>query len=171
MATPRESEVTASCQCGQVAFKAFGTPITSAVCYCADCQAGSRHIETLANAPVVQDRDGGTAYLVFRKDRVTAIRGASLLKGYKLREKSATNRVVATCCNSAMMLNFDDSKHWVSMYRARFQGDILPIQMRICTSSKPGKEELPSDVPSFSSYPLRFIARLIAARIAMLFHR
>lgn len=171
MATPRESEMTASCLCGQVAFKAFGTPITSVVCYCADCQAGSRHIETLANAPAVQDRDGGTAYLSYRKDRVKVIRGASLLKSYKLRADSATNRVVATCCNSAMVLNFDDSKHWVSMYSARFQGDILPIQMRICTRSRPGQAELPGDVPSSSTYPLRFVAKLIAARIAMLLHR
>ncbi len=47
-----------------------------------------------------------------------------LLKGLKLKEKSATNRVVATCCNSAMVLNFDDGKPWVSVYRRRLAGDV-----------------------------------------------
>src|ERR1700682_1832784 len=87
---------------------------------------------------------GGTAYILYRKDRVKCSRGALLLKSHKIREKSATNRVVATCCNSAMFLNFDDGKHWVDVYRARFQGDIPPLQMRICTKSKPDNGVVPS---------------------------
>ena len=55
---------------------------------------------------------GGTAYVVYRKDRVKCSRGNQFLQGYKIKEKSPTNRVVATCCNSAMFLNFDDGKHW-----------------------------------------------------------
>lgn len=171
MSALRKNEMTASCSCGSVELEAIGAPITSVVCYCDDCQDGSRQIEALPNALPVQDTDGGTAYILYRKDRVKCSRGAPLLKRYKIREKSVTNRVVATCCNSAMFLDFDDAKHWVSMYRARFQGDLPPLQMRVCTKLKPENGDVPSDVPSYSTFPLRFLAKLLAARIAMLLHR
>jgi hypothetical protein len=45
------------------------------------------------------------------------------------------------------------------------------LQIRICTKFKPENGDLPSDVPSYSSYPLKFLAKLVAARIAMLLHR
>jgi hypothetical protein len=156
------------CSCGSVELEAIGAPITSVVCYCDDCREGSRQIEALPDARPVQDPDGGTAYILYRKDRVKCSRGGSLLKGHKIREKSATNRVITTCCNSAMFLNFDDGKHWVDVYRSRFQGDIPPLQMRICTKFRPGNGDVPSDVPNYASYPPKFIAKLLAARIAML---
>src|SRR5260370_34280610 len=109
MSSKPNTKRAASCACGSVAFEAIGAPITSVVCYCDDCQEGSRQIEALPNARPVRDPDGGTAYSVYRKDRVKCSRGALLLKSHKIREKSATNRVIATCCNSAMFLNFDDA--------------------------------------------------------------
>jgi hypothetical protein len=162
---------TVSCSCGSVALEAIGAPIVSAVCYCDDCQAGARRIEALPDAGPVQDPDGGTAYIVYRKDRVRRARGAHLLKGLKLQEKSATNRVIATCCNSAMFLNFDDGKHWIDVYRARIQGDIPPLQMRICTKFKPGTNSIPSDAPGYPGYPFRLLAKLLGAKIAMLLRR
>jgi hypothetical protein len=171
MSAPAKNEMTASCSCGSVELEAIGAPITSVVCYCDDCQEGSRQIEALPNARPVQDPDGGTEYILYRKDRVKCSRGAVLLKSYKIREKSASSRVVATCCNSAMLLKFDDARHWVSMYRARFQGDIPVLQMRICTKFKPENRHVPGDVPNYPSYSLKFLAKLLAARIAMLVHR
>lgn len=167
--TPR-NHATARCSCGSVELEAIGAPIVSAVCYCDDCQEGSRLIEALPNARPVRDPDGGTAYLVYRKDRVKCSRGTQFLQGHKIREKSPTNRVVATCCNSAMFLNFDDGKHWVDIYRARFQGDIPPLQMRIFTKFKAENADMPNDVPSYPAFSLRFLAKLLAARIAMLLH-
>jgi hypothetical protein len=169
---PPKTDTTASCSCGSVELEAIGAPITSVVCYCDDCQEGSRRIEALPNAPPVRDSDGGTAYILYRKDRVKCSRGALLLKSYKIREKSATNRVVATCCNSAMFLNFDDGKHWVDVYRSRFKGDLPPLQMRICTKFQPANGgDVPSDVPGYSTFPLKFLAKLLGARIAILLHR
>jgi hypothetical protein len=159
------------CLCGSVELEVIGAPIIGAVCYCDDCQEGSRQIEALPGARPVQDSHGGTAYILYRKDRVKCTRGSPLLKGYKLREKSATNRVIASCCNSAMFLNFDNGKHWVDVYRSRFQGDIPPLQIRICTKFKSRNRDVPSDVPSYAGSPLKFLAKLIAARIAMLLHR
>jgi hypothetical protein len=162
---------TARCSCGSVELEAIGTPIVSLVCYCDDCQKGSRQIEALPNAHPVRDPDGGTAYVLYRKDRVKCSRGALLLKNHKMMEASVTNRVVATCCNSAMMLNFDDSRHWVPVYRGRFYGDVPSLQMRICTKFKPENDDVSSDMPSFSSYPFKFVAKLVAAQIAMLLRR
>lgn len=168
--TPK-NDATARCSCGSVELEAIGAPMLSVACYCDDCQAGALQIEALRNAGPVRDPDGGTAYLLYRKDRLKCAKGAQLLQGYKIREKSATNRVAATCCNSAMYINFDRGPHWVSVYRARFQGDVPPLQMRIWTKYKPEGSDIPNDVPSYATFPLKFIAKLVAARIAMLLHR
>ena len=69
---------TARCSCGSVEIEALGAPITSAVCYCDSCQAGAREIEALPNAAPVLGPDGGTAYILYRKDRVKYAKGASL---------------------------------------------------------------------------------------------
>ena len=171
MSEPPKDVATARCSCGSVELEAIGSPISSVACYCDDCQEGSGQIEALPNAGPVRDPDGATAYLLYRKDRVRCSRGAQRLQGYKIREKSATNRVVATCCNSAMFLNFDKGGHWVSVYRARFQGDVPALQMRVCTKFKPENSDVPNDVPSYSTFPLKFVSKLVAARIAMLLHR
>ena len=161
----------ASCLCGGVEIEATGAPIVSSVCYCTDCQLGSRQIEDLPNAGSVRDADGGTAYILFRKDRIKCSRGAELLKGYKLKDISLTNRVVATCCNSAMFMNFDKGPHWIPAYRARFRGALPPLQMRICTKSKPEQVVLPTDVPNYPGYPVGLIFKLLASRMAMLIGR
>jgi hypothetical protein len=93
------------------------------------------------------------------------------LERHKIREESATNRVVATCCNSAMFMDFDDAKHWVSVYRARFRGDAPSPEMRICTKFGPEGGDVPGDVRAYSGFPLRFLTKLVAARISMLLHR
>jgi hypothetical protein len=157
----------ATCACGSVELEASGIPITSVVCYCDDCQKGSRHIESLPNAVPVLDSDGGTAYIVYRKDRIRCSRGATLLKSHKIRAESVTNRVFATCCNSAMFLNFDDSKHWVDVYRARLRGAAPPVQMRLCTKFRRAAGEIPNDAPSYPKWSRKFLAKLLVARLAM----
>jgi hypothetical protein len=171
MAKPLQVTATVNCVCGQVAFEALGAPITSVICYCDDCQEGARQIQSLPRAISVQDLDGGTAYIVYRKDRVTCLKGTSLLRHHKLKESSTTNRVIATCCNSAMLLNFDDGKHWIDLYRSRCQGDALPVQMRICTKFKPDGRSIPTDVPQYSRYPMSLLMKLLFAKAAMLLHR
>ncbi len=161
----------ASCTCGRVSLEITGDPITSLVCYCNDCQAGARQIEALTSAPPVQDPDGGTSYIVYRKDRVRAIEGADLLKPLKLKPASATNRVIASCCNAAMYLNFDDGKHWVDIYRERVGASAPPLEMRICTRFAPKDASIPADVPGYKGYPFRLITKLIGAKFAMLFRR
>jgi hypothetical protein len=155
------------CTCGRVELEAAGVPITSLVCYCDDCQAGAQQIEALPNAGRVREPDGGVGYLAYRKDRVRVRRGAELLRGYKIRQSSATTRTVATCCNAAVMLTFDDGRHWVDVYRVSVVGDVPPLQMKICTQFRPAGA-LDTTLPTFGRYPLRLVAKLVAARIAML---
>jgi hypothetical protein len=167
----RAPTLTATCSCGCVEVQAFGNPIVSGVCYCGDCQKGGAQIEALPNAAAVRDADGGTACILYPKDRIACAKGADLLRPYKLRAESVTNRVVATCCNSAMFMNFDKGPFWVSAYRARFRGDLPPIEVRICTKSKPEGVVLPGDVPSHPGYPPRMMVKLLMAGAAMLFRR
>jgi hypothetical protein len=166
-----ESRRTARCRCGGVEMEAIGTPIVSSVCYCVDCQNGSRQIEELPNAGSVRDADGGTAYILFRKDRLSCSKGASLLKNYKVKAGSATNRVVASCCNSAMFMNFDKGPFWVSAYRARFQGGLPPLEMRICTRSRPNGVAIPADAPSYPGYPVTLMMKLLTSGLAMWLRR
>jgi hypothetical protein len=161
----------AFCVCGRVAVEATDDPIVTAVCYCDDCQEGARRIEALPNAAAILEPGGGTLYLLFRKDRFRCTKGDTLLKNYKLKETSATNRVVATCCNSAMFVNFDKGPHWVSAYRARFDGDLPPVEMRIWTKFRLGDADLPGDAPNYPRFSLRLIARLVTSRAAMLLGR
>jgi hypothetical protein len=159
----------AFCTCGCVVLELKGAPITSVACYCNDCQAGARQIEALTGGPLVQTTDGGTAYIVYRKDRVQIIKGANLLKALKLRPDSATNRVIASCCNAAMFVSFDDGKHWVDIYRERTGASAPPLKMRACTKFAPKGATIPADVPCYTGYPLPLIAKLIGAKFAMLF--
>lgn len=162
---------TARCSCERVDIEAFGAPITSAVCYCDTCQKGSRQIGALTSAVPDLDTSGGTAYILYRKDRIKYSKGAELLKEYKIEEESATSRVVAACCNSAMIMRFDDARHWVLVYRSRFQGDIPALQWRLCTRSKRENVEVPVDIPSSAMYPAGFLWKLLTSRLAMLFSR
>jgi len=160
---------TATCACGQVAVEAVGPPLASVICYCDDCQEAARQIRSLPHAAAVDDADGGTAYLAYRKDRVRYLKGATLLRPHKLRADSATSRLIATCCNSALLLTFDDGKFWVDLYRSRCAGDLPPVQMRICTKFKPAGRSSAPDVPEHPHYPLALMVKLIRARLAMVF--
>ncbi|TGG93887.1 hypothetical protein E4656_06775 [Natronospirillum operosum] len=159
-----------SCQCGQVEMTVKGVPILAAACYCDDCQAGGHQLEALPKAPPVLGDDGGTEFLLYRKDRVTVSRGQDLIRHYKLDDKSPTSRSVASCCNTAMFLDFRKG-HWYSMYRARFGEAAPPLQLRIQTRFKSSDSTPPEDVPTYDSYPLRFIGKLMVARAAMLVSR
>jgi hypothetical protein len=157
----------ARCACGNVEYEATGAPILGVACYCDDCQEGARRIEALPNAPPVRDPDGGVAYVLYRKDRLHCTRGGGLLQGHKLTPKTDTNRVVATCCNSAMVMSFDDSRHWAPVYRARLREAPPVVEMRICTRFAPDASRISRDVPAYPGFSFRFIWKLLGARFAM----
>jgi hypothetical protein len=165
------SVLKASCACGQVELEARGAPIVAVVCYCDDCQAAGRQIEGLPAAPRVLDPDAGTSLVVYRKDRLRCVRGEERLTPHKLKPESATSRYVASCCNSALYLGFDDAKHWVDVFRDRIEGPAPAVQMRLCTRYRPTGTDLPDDAPAYPGFPFALIARFIRAKLAMTFGR
>lgn len=163
------SDLRAACACGAVTIEAKGPPMITAVCYCDDCQSAGEKIQAMPGAPPVLDDDGGTAMVMFRKDRLRCVKGQDRLAPVKLDPKSPTSRYVASCCNSAMYLGFDDAKHWVDVYRSRIVGEPPPVQARVCTRFRRSGEALPNDAPAHSGYPPALIPKLLGSRIAMLF--
>lgn len=159
-------ERTASCACGRVRLKAVGEPILSAACCCSDCQAAGRLIEARPGAAAIRDEYGGTPYLIYRDDRFACVAGAEALEGVKLSEGAPTTRYVAACCNSGMYLKFGPG-WWTSVYRARFAGDAPPVAMRNKVASLPPGVVLPRDIPAYRGFPLKLIAGLLSARVAM----
>lgn len=160
----------ATCQCGKVKVEAIGRPILTASCYCMSCQDAGHRLERLASAPPVLDPDGGTSVILYRKDRVQCVTGRQHLEEHRLKPDSPTRRVVATCCNSAMLLDFTKG-HWVSMYCNRLPTGAPPLEMRVMTGERRVGGGLPDDVPNHRGHSVKFMLKLVAAWIAMGFRR
>jgi hypothetical protein len=160
----------ATCRCGKVKLEAVGRPILTGSCYCTSCQEAGRQFEQLASAPPVLDPDGGTSVVLYRKDRVRCVMGQEYLEERRLRPDSPTRRVLASCCNSAMFIDFTKG-HWLSILRNRFPAGAPPVEMRVMTGERRAGVELADDLPSYSGRSGRFMLKLIAAWIAMGFRR
>lgn len=164
MVAERQDILIASCRCGKVAFEAVGAPILTVVCHCESCQEAGRRFEEIADAPPVLKADGGTDFVMHRKDRVTFVRGGELLREHRLKPESSTRRVVAGCCHSAMFAEFA-SGHWLSLYRDRILGGAPPLEMRVMTGRK--APQLPNDMPNHATHSAKFMWKLLSAWIAM----
>jgi hypothetical protein len=160
------SDGIASCRCGAVVLEVTGAPIVHTACYCTSCQEAGRQIEQLAGAPPVLDADGGTDFLVYRKDRVRCVQGGERLEARRLKAESPTRRMVGTCCNSAMFLDFTKG-HWLTLYRARMPGPVGPLEMRVMTADRREGVALADDVPNYAAHSGKFMRRLLGAWIAM----
>ena len=150
----------ATCQCGKVRLEAIGRPILTSACYCTSCQDAGRRLGRLL------DPDGGTSMVLYRKDRMQRVTGRQHLEEHRLKPDSPTRRVVATCCNSAMFLDFTKG-HWVSIYRNRFATGAPPLEMRVMTGERRVGAGLPDNVPNHRGFSARFMLKLVAAWIAM----
>lgn len=155
----------ASCACGAVAIELRRAPILTVTCHCHSCQtAGARFA---AEGADTLDRDGGTPYVVFRKDRVHCIKGAARLEDYRLSPDAPTRRMIAACCRTPMFLEFLKG-HWLSIYRDRLPPeDRPPVEMRTMTADRREGVELPDDIPNLARHSGRFMWRLLAAWAAM----
>ena len=138
----------------------------TASCYCMSCQEAGRRFEELASAPPALNPEGGTDYVLYRKDRVHSVTGPEFLEEHRLKPDSPTRRVVATCCNSAMFLDFTKG-HWLTIYRDRFPTDAPPLQMRLMTAERRAGVELAGDLPNYAGHAGVFMWKLVTAWIAM----
>ncbi|THD72726.1 MAG: hypothetical protein E7813_03720 [Bradyrhizobium sp.] len=150
--------------------EAIGRPILTGTCYCTSCQEAGRRFEQLTSAPPVLNPDGGTDFVLYRKDRVECATGQEYLEEHRLRPDSPTRRVVAACCNSAMFLDFTRG-HWLTIYRNRFPTEAPPLEMRVMTQERRSGVELADDLPNYAGRSGKFMLRLIFAWIAMGFRR
>ena len=162
----RNRVLSASCSCGKVQFEAVGAAIVTAACYCASCQTAGHRFEQLSPSMPVLDRDGGTGFVLYRKDRVRCTKGEALLREYRLKPESTTRRVLATCCDSAMFLEISKG-HWLSLYRNRFASGAPPVEVRTMTKDKRPDVEFVDDVPSPATHSAKFMWKLLAAWVAM----
>src|ERR1700710_2468863 len=121
--TTRNPAYVAHCQCGAVEISAWSQPIIVTACYCDDCQAAAQRLAVTAISAHTSSADGGTEFMMFRRDRIACTRGAARLLAMRLSASSKTRRMIANCCTTPMYLAFDDKRPWVSAFRTPFGAD------------------------------------------------
>src|SRR5579863_10572822 len=85
--------VSALCRCGKVELQIVGASILRSICYCASCQEAGRRYQAAPQADSGLAEDGGTDYVLYRKDRVRCIQGGNLLEERRLKPDSPTRRM------------------------------------------------------------------------------
>ncbi len=160
----------ATCRCGKVELQIAGEPILRGICYCKSCQEAGRLHQANTGADAVLTEDGGTDYVLYRKDRVRCVSGGDLLEERRLRADSPTRRMCARCCNTAMFLDFTKG-HWLTIYRGRLGEDIPPATMRMMTADRPAGAALADDMTNHRGHSGTFMLKIVRAWIAMGFRR
>ncbi len=155
-----------ACRCGACRMQVTGPPIMAAECLCTSCLRAADRLEAMPGAGRVRSEIGGTAYVLCRKDRVRPVAGAEMLAQMRLRPDAPSRRVVATCCDTPMFLEFAKG-HWLSLYADRWPPGARPA-MQVRTMARDWKgAALPDDIPNARSHTLRFMWRLMRAWAAM----
>ena len=163
------NSTTLSCRCGGVALRLSGQPILTADCTCNSCRSAGAIFERLPGGEPLLDKHGASRLVLYRKDRLECLSGEERLKEHRLRPESPTRRVVATCCNSAMFLDFTKG-HWVDIYGQRWLPGAMPQpELRTMTMDLPEGTSLPADVLNARRQSFAFFTKLIGAWIAMRF--
>lgn len=167
MADTHSGTRTASCPCGAVTLELAGEPIVAAACYCHSCQQAGQAFDALPGAAGVVGADGGTPYLLVRKDRIRWLSGTDRLAEHRLTPDAPTRRFVATCCNAPVALEFTKG-HWLSVYAGRIPAaERPPVAMRTMVRDRPAGVEFTDDVPGYATHSGRFMWKLLSAWAAM----
>jgi hypothetical protein len=144
-----------------------GKPFGVVECLCSDCRAAGAMIESLPGAPPALSEWGASRFVLYRKDRIACRHGGEQLRDHRLNPDSPTRRLVARCCNSAMLLDFTKG-HWVSLYAPRWPEAERPrSEMRIQTGSLTDPTALPDDIPNHRGFGGLFVLRMLRAFAAM----
>jgi hypothetical protein len=160
----------APCRCGKVEIQIAGAPILRGICYCASCQEAGRRYQAVSSTDTVLAEDGGTDYVIYRKDRVRCVRGGDLLEERRLKPNSPTKRMYTRCCNTAMFLDVSKG-HWLTVYRGRLPDDMPPATIRMMTAERPKGVVLPDDMANYPGRSGKFMLKLLGAWTAMGFRR
>jgi hypothetical protein len=149
------------CRCGEVAFEAAGEPIMTVTCHCGSCRKAAADFAALPGAPQVANAEGGTDFVMMRKDRIRCVHGADLLRAHRLTPQAPTRRVLTGCCDTPMFLEFKGG-HWLSVYRDRL-AEAPAIEMRTMV----GDRKFTDGIPSYRTHSAKFMWRLLKAWAAM----
>lgn len=153
-----------ACQCGQFHLELEGEPFIAAECHCNSCREAASRMHTVRPMTI---GNGGTPFVLYRKDRVRFPEGTNMLEGHRLSEKAPTRRVVTTCCSTPVFLEFTGA-HWLSMYASLWPDNARPtIDIRTMTSDLAQPTTLDDSLPAGRWTTAGFYARLLAAWIAM----
>jgi hypothetical protein len=142
-----------ACTCGTVVLSLTGPPILATECHCTSCRAAATRLGAAITEP-----NGGTRFVVQRKDQSKVQRGAEHLASFRLTPEAGTQRIVATCCNSPMWLEFKGG-HWISLYATRWPEGTAPAPM-LRTMTRDAPRPLPDDLPNARTQTVGFMARL-----------
>ncbi len=160
-------EIRLTCRCGQTAMTAAGRPIIAAECHCTSCRTAAGMMGALPDAVPERVPTGGTQFVLQRKDRVTFADDQDGLRCFRLTPNATTRRVIATCCNTPMFLEFA-AGHWLSLYAARWpDGERPAMDLRTMTKDRISGDPLPDDMPNPKSHTASFMFRLLGAWVAM----
>lgn len=152
-----------SCACGATRFVCDGPPIIVTECYCDSCRKAAAMLEMLPGALPLLEPTGGTHFVLYRKDRVSPVTSTEHLREHRLAPDSSTRRIVATCCNSPMFLDFAHG-HWFSVYAQRFPPAIRPpIEERTMLMDMPKDFTPPPGARHPKRWSVSFFARLFWA--------
>lgn len=155
------------CACGLVRIEIEKAPIVSAECHCESCRTAGAKLRDRGAAMTLLEENGGTRFVLYRKDRVRIEADAGLLRAFRLTAASKTRRILAACCDTPLFLEFQGG-HWLSLYgRLWPEGSLPPLDLRTMTSDLPDASILPDDVPNGKRQSLSFFAKLLGAWIAM----
>jgi hypothetical protein len=156
-----------TCRCGKVELEVRDAPIIATECHCTSCRTAGARLAGLIGMPTILEPNGGTQYVCYRKDRVTFVHGADLLKGFRLTPQSTTRRVIATCCNTPVFAEFQ-SGHWLSLYSSLWPEIDRPRpDIRTQTSDRTEAAPLDNAVPYGTRQTFAFYGKLLGAWIGM----
>jgi len=155
------------CRRGKVHLEVVDAPMIAAECHCQSCREAARRMAGLPGAVPITESNGGTPFVLYRKDRVRITGGKEWLRNFRLGPDRQTRRVVATCCNSPVLLEFKGG-HWASLYGTLWPAGTRPApELRTVTGDVPDGVVLDDAVPAGGWQTTRFIAKLFAAWAAM----
>ncbi len=164
---PSTTTTQLGCSCGRVQLELRDTPILAAECHCNSCRTAGERMLRLPGAPPVQEGNGGTRFVLYRKDRVQFGSGTEVLREFRLTPQAKTRRVVASCCHTPLFLEFQ-SGHWLSLYASLWPSGTAPqVTERTMTSDLADPSQLPNDVPNSKQQSFTFFRKLLGAWIAM----
>lgn len=156
-----------TCACGHTRMDVTGDPIASVECCCTSCRNAGARMQQLAGAPCFLTDYGATPFVMYRKDRVRIVAGQDTLKSYRLTPEASTRRVIASCCNTPLFLEFEKG-HWLSLYAEIWaEGAAPPPTMRTMTGDLPDGTQPPADIPNPRTHNIGFYVKLLGAWVAM----